>query len=293
MHTDTATLRRCRRDRRLGPGPRGAGRLRPADARPGSTVATAPPSGRSNWTPNKLSFTIDHAAGANGLRAMVPITSSAGDLTSIKRGTTPIATSTQTIKGVQYAFFDAAAGGYEAFYGDQPPSAVNDQKSRRPRTPAPPRSTSAPTTPTPTAARRRSAPPPSPPTARSRVAADGSDLSYRPNPDYCNSAGPTDDFTYTLNGGSSATVALTVNCVDDPPHAVNDQKSLDEDSGGHRDRRPRQRHRPRRRPEDDQLRHPARPRHGHASPPTAPTSPTGPTPTTATAPGPPMTSPTP
>ncbi len=57
------------------------------------------------------------------------------------------------------------------------------------------------------------------------MAADGSDLSYRPNPDYCNSAGTTDDFTYTLNGGSTATVAVSVNCVDDPPTAVNDQKS--------------------------------------------------------------------
>ena len=63
------------------------------------------------------------------------------------------------------------------------------------------------------------------------VAADGSNLSYRPNPDYCNSAAPTDDFTYTLNGGSTATVAVSVNCVDDPPHAVNDQKTVAEDSG--------------------------------------------------------------
>ena len=95
------------------------------------------------------------------------------------------------------------------------------------------------------------------------VAPDGSDLSYTPNPDYCNSAGPRDDFTYTLNGGSSATVALSVNCVDDPPSAVNDQKSVDEDSGGDGDRRPRQRHRPRRRPEDD---HPAtQPAHGRVT----------------------------
>ena len=49
------------------------------------------------------------------------------------------------------------------------------------------------------------------------VAADGSDLSYRPNPDYCNSAGATDDFTYTLNGGSTATVAVS---VDVPPDVV-------------------------------------------------------------------------
>jgi hypothetical protein len=38
-----------------------------------------------------------------------------------------------------------------------------------------------------------------------------STVSYRPDPDYC---GP-DSFTYALNGGSSATVAMTVTCVDD------------------------------------------------------------------------------
>ena len=94
------------------------------------------------------------------------------------------------------------------------------------------------------------------------VAADGSNLSYRPNPDYCNSAGTTDDFTYTLNGGSTATVAVTVNCVDDPPTRSTTKRPSTR-TPRRRDRRPRQRHRPRRRPEDDQLGHPARPRHGH------------------------------
>ena len=52
-----------------------------------------------------------------------------------------------------------------------------------------------------------------------------------PQPRLLQHAAPTDDFTYTLNGGSTATVAVTVNCVDDPPHAVNDQKTVAEDSG--------------------------------------------------------------
>jgi VCBS repeat-containing protein len=59
-----------------------------------------------------------------------------------------------------------------------------------------------------------------------------SDLRYQPNPNYCNFPGgaPSDDFTYTLNGGSTATVSLTVDCVDDAPVAVNDSGSVSEDA---------------------------------------------------------------
>lgn len=44
---------------------------------------------------------------------------------------------------------------------------------------------------------------------------DGSNLSYRPNAGYCNSqpGGTPDTFTYTLNGGSQATVSVTVTCA--------------------------------------------------------------------------------
>ncbi|HET6638460.1 MAG TPA: Ig-like domain-containing protein [Gemmatimonadota bacterium] len=50
------------------------------------------------------------------------------------------------------------------------------------------------------------------------VAADGLSLSYRPNPGYCNTAGSLDTFTYTLAPGSStATVAMTVSCLNQPP----------------------------------------------------------------------------
>ena len=37
------------------------------------------------------------------------------------------------------------------------------------------------------------------------VAGDSLSLSYEPDPDFCNGGSPTDDFTYTLNGGSTAT----------------------------------------------------------------------------------------
>ncbi len=59
----------------------------------------------------------------------------------------------------------------------------------------------------------------------------GADLTYQPDNNYCNDGSPTDDFTYTLNGGSSATVAVTVTCVDQPPVAVADSPSVGEDSG--------------------------------------------------------------
>ena len=55
----------------------------------------------------------------------------------------------------------------------------------------------------------------------------GADLTYPPDANYCGS----DTFTYTLNGGSTATVSVEVTCVDDNPTAVNDSKTVDEDSG--------------------------------------------------------------
>jgi hypothetical protein len=46
----------------------------------------------------------------------------------------------------------------------------------------------------------------------------GADLTYQPDPNYCNGGVPTDDFNYTLApGGSSTTVAVTVTCVNDAP----------------------------------------------------------------------------
>jgi hypothetical protein len=69
-----------------------------------------------SWNGNDLDFTIDVGAGANGLRGMVPTSSSVGALTAVKRNGTSIPMTTQTIKGVDYAFFDATAGSYEATY---------------------------------------------------------------------------------------------------------------------------------------------------------------------------------
>ena len=53
-------------------------------------------------------------------------------------------------------------------------------------------------------------------------------LTYQPDPNYCNMPPGTspDTFSYTLNGGSSATVSMTVTCVDDAPVAVNDSATV-------------------------------------------------------------------
>jgi hypothetical protein len=55
----------------------------------------------------------------------------------------------------------------------------------------------------------------------------GADVSYTPNANYCGA----DAFTYTVAGGDTANVAVTITCVDDNPVAVDDSKTIAEDSG--------------------------------------------------------------
>lgn len=47
----------------------------------------------------------------------------------------------------------------------------------------------------------------------------GLGINYQPNTDYCNNGITTDDFTYTLTGGATATVFVTVNCLAGSPPA--------------------------------------------------------------------------
>ena len=61
------------------------------------------------------------------------------------------------------------------------------------------------------------------------VVNNGTDLTYQPNVNYCNGGTPTDDFTYTLTGGSTATVFITVTCVPDSSIAVDDTATVNED----------------------------------------------------------------
>ncbi len=60
------------------------------------------------------------------------------------------------------------------------------------------------------------------------IGSGGSALLYTPDADYCNDGSPTDDFSYTLNGGSSTTVNITVACIDSLPTASPDVASLNE-----------------------------------------------------------------
>jgi arylsulfotransferase ASST/Big-like domain-containing protein/hemolysin type calcium-binding protein len=48
------------------------------------------------------------------------------------------------------------------------------------------------------------------------VTGGGTGLTYEPDEDYCDESA-SDDFTYTLNGGSSATVAVSVACFEEAP----------------------------------------------------------------------------
>lgn len=65
------------------------------------------------------------------------------------------------------------------------------------------------------------------------VAGDGTGLTYRPSPDACTPAGTTDTFTYTITGGSTATVAVTVTCTPDAPVLTTGAgaAAYDEDAG--------------------------------------------------------------
>ncbi len=58
-------------------------------------------------------------------------------------------------------------------------------------------------------------------------------VSYAPDADYCNDPGAAaeDTFTYTVTGGDTATVSVTVTCVDDGPTAVDDARTVAEGSG--------------------------------------------------------------
>ena len=75
--------------------------------------------GSVSWAGSNLSFTIAPGSGARGLRAMVPVSSGVGPLATVVRAGTPVATTTRTIKGIEYAFFDAVAGSYTASYKDE------------------------------------------------------------------------------------------------------------------------------------------------------------------------------
>ncbi len=74
-----------------------------------------------------LSFTVSVGVGANNLRGMIPATGAAGTLATLTRNGGAVAFTTQTIKGVQYAIFDAQPGDYAATFAPDttPPVIAN------------------------------------------------------------------------------------------------------------------------------------------------------------------------
>ena len=73
------------------------------------------------FTGNRLRFSVQRGGpGARGLQAMLPVAGPTGEFSQLTRGGTEIATSTRTVKGIEYVVFDAAAGDYEATYGAVP-----------------------------------------------------------------------------------------------------------------------------------------------------------------------------
>ncbi len=68
------------------------------------------------WDGDKLTFSIAVGAGANGLQAMLPDDGPNGALQRSLATADAVTFTTQTIKGIEYAIFAAAAGGYAATY---------------------------------------------------------------------------------------------------------------------------------------------------------------------------------
>ncbi len=68
------------------------------------------------WNNNELSFDVVVGTGANLLNGMVPVNSANGILQGITRNGSTITYTTEVIKGINYALFDATAGSYVASY---------------------------------------------------------------------------------------------------------------------------------------------------------------------------------
>jgi len=69
-----------------------------------------------SWSGNALSFSVSVGTGATGIQVMLPRTVAAGNLSTLTLGGSPVAFTLQTIKGIEYAIFQAAAGTYQATY---------------------------------------------------------------------------------------------------------------------------------------------------------------------------------
>ncbi len=69
-----------------------------------------------SWNDNELSFQINAANGSYNLRAMLPVDAEGSQLSEIEMDGTTVSFTTETIKGITYAFFPATEGSYLASY---------------------------------------------------------------------------------------------------------------------------------------------------------------------------------
>jgi len=88
--------------------------------------------GSLTWSENALSFSVAQATGARNLQAMLPTTGPTGTLSSITASGNPVSFTTQTIKGITYAIFNATSGSYQAVYGGGAPTVVLSSVSLNP-----------------------------------------------------------------------------------------------------------------------------------------------------------------
>jgi hypothetical protein len=69
------------------------------------------------YSANKLTFTVSPGgSGARNLQAMVPTHTTKGALISLTRAGSTVTPTIRTVKGIEYAFFDAVGGSYVATY---------------------------------------------------------------------------------------------------------------------------------------------------------------------------------
>jgi fibronectin type 3 domain-containing protein len=80
------------------------------DGRNSSTIRSL------SWTGGTLTFNTSVGAGANGLQTMLPMQGPAGTLTALTSSGSAVPYTVQTIKGIQYAMFDAGTATYQATY---------------------------------------------------------------------------------------------------------------------------------------------------------------------------------
>ena len=70
-----------------------------------------------SWSGNELNFSVSAATGSRNMKGMLPTTIPGGQLSMITANGSNLAYTVETIKGMEYAFFDATSANYTATYG--------------------------------------------------------------------------------------------------------------------------------------------------------------------------------